>query len=471
MRRPLAAGRVTSTDPALFVSTFGSFVDLRTGTSDDHESPIRMKNAHIFIAVGATAMCLSFFSLTSCGRDTVNSIGDSHFADNGAPLDSTHYYFTPTCPSSVKLYIETSGSMNGFFRANQSTKFKSTVWSVFSGLKDLTDGNVYTLSNGGTINAPVSIMQFQSMMNGGKFVSNSSTKIPDMLESIIADIDVQAGTVAVLVSDMKYSPMGAAQAPLLDQYQADIRNIMGRSNISVSFVCAGSEYLDKKGGVAVGQSPYYFIILGNSEQVADIRNDIASWTEYDAAYIESGDMCMQYQTPPYAIHSVQNGITHYAYPNHVITNFDRNLSDTCSFILRISMNGYPWSAMNPDVLEQSLSVKAVYGASTEVQLLNTPEHIMDEHHYKSQLERQAYVDYQVKVYNLNLDDEVLAWTFSNKPFDGRYSADFATMASCANQDDLTGSYSFDRFIKGCYNGQLNRCDESPLYILISSDQN
>jgi hypothetical protein len=430
-----------------------------------------MKNTLAVLAVSSTALFLNLCSLTSCGRDAVNAIGDSHFAENGMPLDSTHRYFEPISPAAIQLYIETSGSMNGFFRANQATKFKTSVWSVFSGLKDLTDGNVYTLSNGGTIDSPVPFNQFQTMMNGGQFVSNSSTKIPDMLKSIIGALDDQKRTVAVLVSDMKYSPMGKAQAPLLDQYQADIRNILGRSDIAISFVCAGSEYLDKKGAVAADSSPYYFIILGAAEQVADIRNDIATWCEYDSAYIESGDMCMQYQTPPYAIHSVKNGIAHYAYPDHVITNFDRDLSDTCSFMLRISMNGYPWNAINPDALEQCLSVKSIYGSSVEVQLLNTPEHLVDEHHYKSRLERLAFVDYQIKVYNINLDDEVLAWNFSSQPFDGLYSADFLNKATCNDPNDLMGSFSFDRFIKGCYNGQLNRYDETPLYILISSNQN
>lgn len=407
----------------------------------------------------------------SCGRNSVNSIGDPHFAEDGAPLDSTHIYFEPTSPTSVKLYIETSGSMNGFFRANQSTKFKKTVWSVFSGLKALTDGEVYTMSNGGAIDSPVSIQQFQSLMNGGKFVSNSSTKIPDMLKNIIQNLNCDAGEVAVLVSDMKYSPMGQAAAPLLDQYQEDIRNLIGNANVSVAFVCAQSEFLDKTGKIAEPESPYYFIIIGKSEQVADVRNDIACWCEYASTYIESGSMSMNYQTPPFVIHSVQNGISHSQFPYNVITNFDRGLSDTCSFVLRISMNGYPWGAIDTTLLQPCLEVKAIYGSSTEVSLLASPEHLKDDHHYKSQFSRNAYADYLVKVYNFALDDEVIAWTFTSKPFDGVFTTQFDTIIHSADESDLSGSYSFDKFILGCYNGHLNQFDETPQYLLISSDQN
>ena len=89
-----------------------------------------MKKTIIPIISGITLLsCI--FALHSCGNSDINSIQDPHFdIETGAPLD-TFDFFVPKRPTSAKLYIETSGSMNGFFRANQSNKFKKTVWSVF----------------------------------------------------------------------------------------------------------------------------------------------------------------------------------------------------------------------------------------------------------------------------------------------------------------------------------------------------
>ena len=153
---------------------------------------------HIFVIAGITWA----IALSSCGRD-VNSIADPYFASDGAPLDTIVELFTPEHPQSAKLYVETSGSMNGFFRANQANNFKKTVWSVFSGLAPITDGNVYTMSNGGDIDTPVTLGNFRNSMNAGAFVSNSSTHVPAMLHNIIENIDTSKNEVAILVSDMK----------------------------------------------------------------------------------------------------------------------------------------------------------------------------------------------------------------------------------------------------------------------------
>ena len=269
-------------------------------------------------------------ALFSCCRN-VNSIGDPHFDESGAPLDTTIALFSPKHPKSVKLYIETSGSMNGFFRANQANNFKKTVWSVFSGLGPITGGNVYPMSNDGDIDAQVTLDNFRNKMNAGSFVSNSSTHIPTMLHNIIRNINTTKDEAAVLVSDMKYSPMGKTAAPELLQYQEQIRNIIGtHPNVSLAFVCANSEFLKPNGSVAEANSPYYFIIIGNSQNVAALRNAIARWCEATDSYVESGDMAMNYQTPSYSIESVKNGMRSAEHPQNLITTFDTEVSDTCS---------------------------------------------------------------------------------------------------------------------------------------------
>lgn len=421
---------------------------------------------HIFVITGITWA----IALSSCGRD-VNSIADPHFDTDGAPLDTIIELFTPELPESAKLYVETSGSMNGFFRANQANNFKKTVWSVFSGLAPISRGSVYTMSNGGDIDTPVTLGEFRNKMNAGTFVSNTSTHVPAMLHNIIENLDTVKNEVAVLVSDMKYSPVTATKAPELLQYQEQIRNIMGlHPDVSVSFVCAKSEFVSPNGSIAEENSPYYFIIIGNSKNVAAIRNDISRWCEATNTYVESGDMAMNYYTPSFSIQEVKNGVLSAEYPKNLITTFDPEVSDTCSFILRVDMNGYPWNAVDADVLKDCLTAKAVYGSSVDVELLTGDDHLVDDHAYKGEFKRNSFADYLIKLYNVALDDEVIEWTFTNKPFDGRYLIDFNTIINAENENDLSGSFSFNKFIEGCFNARLNSYDETPVHILISSYQ-
>lgn len=409
-------------------------------------------------------------ALSSCGRD-INSIADPNFDADGAQLDTTISLFTPKLPESAKLYIETSGSMNGFFRANKANNFKKTVWSVFSGLAPISGGFVYTMSNRGYIDTPVTLGEFRNKMNAGSFVSNTSTHVPAMLQNIIENIDTAKNEVAVLVSDMKYSPVTVTKEPELIQYQEQIRNVIGYDpNVSISFVCAKSEFLGSDGSVAEANSPYYFIIIGSSENVAAVRNDIARWCEATNSYVESGDMAMKYHTPTYTIEEVKNGVLSTEYPKNLITTFDPAVSDTCSFIVRVDMTGYPWSAVNEEVLKDCLKAKAVYGSSVDVQLLCGEDHLVDDHAYKGDFKRKSYADYLIKLYNVALDDEVIEWTFTNKPFDGRYLIDFNTIINAENENDLSGSFSFNKFIEGCFNARLNSFDETPVRILISSYQ-
>lgn len=406
--------------------------------------------------------------INSCGSKPISSVGDTYFAEDGTPKD-TNAFFSPISPESVRLYIESSGSMNGFFRANKGNKFKKTVWSVFSGLSEISDNNVYTLSNGGAINSPILLSDFRNKMNAGAFVSNSETHVPDMLANIILELKNKDSEIAVLVSDMKYSPMGQQAVPLISQYKDEIRNLIDRNpEISVSFVCAESEFISKNGKVAEGSSPYFFIIIGNSENVAAVRNDIAYWCECTSSYIESGDLAMYYQSPNYEVLNIENGYPHSKYPNNVITAFDDEVSDTCAFILRVHMEGYPWGAVDSNLLVSSLEAKTMYGSSINVQLLTSDNHLVDVHNYKGTSTRKSYADYYIKVYNITLDNEVVEWTFSNKPFDGCYVKRFNDIISATTEQDLTGSFSFRDFIDGCFNARLNEYEELPKRILISN---
>ncbi|EJX10188.1 hypothetical protein EVA_01699 [gut metagenome] len=224
------------------------------------------------------------------------------------------------------------------------------------------------------------------------------------------------------------------------------------------------------GSIAENNSPYYFIIIGNSENVAAIRNDISRWCEATNSYVESGDMAMNYHTPDYTIKEVKNGVLSLDYSKNLITVFDREVSDTCSFIFRVNMTGYPWSAVNAKLLKDCLKARTVYGSSVDVELLTDEGHLVDNHAYKGEFKRVSYADYLVKLYNVVLDDEVIECTFTNKPFDGHYSMNFYTIINAEHENNLSGSFSFNKFIEGCFNARLNTFEENPVRILVSSYQ-
>ena len=395
---------------------------------------------------------ITFFSLlvmNGCGNSQINSIGDTHFDDDGTPLDTLDY-FVPRIPTSAKLYIETSGSMSGFFRANQTNKFKKTVWSVFSGLQHFADNKIHTMSNAGDIDSPLDFPTFRNKMNRGEFVSQTDTHIPMMLANIISNIDSNKEEVAILVSDMKYSPMGKDAAPNIAQYQEQIRNLTARHNFAVSFVCADSEYLSSTNSVIEEHSPYYYIIIGKPENVAAIRNDIMIWCEATGSYVESADMGMNYKNPPYSIHSIKNGQAHSDYPNNVITTFSRDVSDTCSFVVRIDITGYP-AGFGSEQLDSCFNAVSTYGASITHNIID----LKDDHHVKGQFERKAYADYLIKVFDLPLEDEVVEITFNNRPLDGCYNARFNEILSGNDETELDKSFSFNKFIEGHYNARHN----------------
>ena len=89
-------------------------------------------------------------SLSSCWSD-INTVGDSHFDENGVLIDSTQVSrFKLAAPSKIRFFVEVSGSMNGFFRPNIPTHFKEDVWQILSYYSGLAS-HVTILTNSGNM--------------------------------------------------------------------------------------------------------------------------------------------------------------------------------------------------------------------------------------------------------------------------------------------------------------------------------
>ena len=125
---------------------------------------------HHFIALLVGFSSIISFPFTSCGP--INAVHDEHFTDDGVLVQDSGVSLPlqSEIPANVKFYVEVSGSMNGFFRANQPTEFKRDVWEILSYYNPK---SVSILTNAGNTGANVPLQTFRTDMNTGAFVSNN----------------------------------------------------------------------------------------------------------------------------------------------------------------------------------------------------------------------------------------------------------------------------------------------------------
>lgn len=417
-----------------------------------------MKKTGIAIAMIAI-IGIVVISLYACGGE-VNTVADPHFDNDGYLIKDTTdtVSFMPARPEKIKFFVEVSGSMNGFFRANAPTKFKEDVWRVLSYYSKIAP-DVTILTNDGSQGESVPISSFQTQMNTGAFVSSASTKVPLMLQSIISSIDADAGEVAVLISDMKYSPVGAA-APevLLTQYSTDLSRIFGEYGKAISLVGATSQFLDKRGNSLCDESPYYFLIIGSQEYVADMRNGISTLLDNNGSLIGNIESGFNYGAPAYAFGIPDNCFQLDEEPTFL--GYDPSYSDTCTVKLKVNLANYRWATAREDIFPQAFQCKALYGSEVKVGKIE----YQIQNITNKELVRTAYAIVDLKVCNMAMDSEVIEWTLQLPDID---ITEFAPYLDGTDENDVTKSYSLENFIKGMFYGGVVNKSLKPNYILIS----
>lgn len=411
----------------------------------------------LLFSVASAAAIIASLCFISCSP--INSINDPHFDENGVYLDSLGTTFQAVMPTSLDFYVEVSGSMNGFFRANKATAFKTDVWSIVS---NFGSPGVSVLSNTGTQATRYTGDQFRSRMNSGSFVSTAETQVPAMLESILSKLDYENGAVAVLISDMKYSPVGNRALPvLLQQYATDIRNIVGKyPGSAYSLVGAYSEFIDARGNVACEKSPYYYLIVGKDVCVAEVRNCITTILSDRDNYLDNIETGFDYKRPAYGFGVPDNVIQLEEEPTFY--NYDVSYSDTCKVVLNLDLSDYRWLiASDEDVLRECLKVKAAYGSEIEVGKIV----ININNHNQKKLERLAVASVELKLYSMPMDADVIEWTLDHP--ECSVTDTFMQIQNAAAEADLAGSFSLANFIQGVFQAVQNHWNQEPNRILIS----
>lgn len=406
-----------------------------------------------FLAAFITSLCF-----VTCSSP-INTINDSHFDENGIYLDSLGATFQAIMPTSLDFYVEVSGSMNGFFRANKATAFKTDVWAIVS---NFGSPGVSVLSNTGTQATKYTGDQFRSRMNSGGFVSTAETQVPIMLESILSKLDYENGAVAVLISDMKYSPVGNKALPvLLQQYATDIRNIVGKyPGNAYSLIGAYSESLDAKGNIACEKSPYYYLVVGKDVCVAEVRNCITTILSDRENYLDNIETGFDYKRPAYGFGVPDNVIQLDNEPTFY--NYDVSYSDTCKVVLNLDLSDFRWLvASDENVLRECLKVKAAYGSEMEIGKIN----ISTNNHNQKKLERLAIASVELKLWNMPMESDVIEWSLEHPEYS--VTDTFMQIQNAGTEADLTGSFSLANFIQGVFQAVQNHWDQEPNRILIS----
>lgn len=315
------------------------------------------------------------------------------------------------------------------------------------------------MTNSGGVAGQLSLAQFQTAMNTGALECNASTQVPVMLRNIVSRL--KKNDVAVLISDMKYSPVGsAAPEVLLTQYAAEVALIAGKSQKAYSLVCATSNYINKEGSVVTNESPYYYLIVGEQDKVSAVRNGIAIMLQRQKRFVDNLEIGYKYASCPYDFGVPKNVVrlekqpTFYGYGEAV---------DECVIPLKLKLESYRWLMSNKDVLKQCFTCKPKYGSTVSVESLEVEEC----NNVNLELKRSVVATIKIKVSNMPSDMEVLEWNvdipYANPTTMEKFLDD------SKGENDVTTSYSLTSFIRGIGQGGVVNYQPKPNYILISKN--
>ena len=399
---------------------------------------------------------LALMTMSACCGG-LNTLNDPHFTEEGTLIKKPSFAKLDY-NSDIHFYIESSGSMNGFFRAGQPTSFKQDVYEIMSYYSPVTK-DVNIMTNSGGVAGQLSLGQFQTAMNTGALECNASTQVPVMLRNIVSRL--KKNDVAVLISDMKYSPVGsAAPAVLLTQYAAEVARIAGNSKKAYSLICAISDYINKEGRVVTNESPYYYLVIGEQDKVSAVRDGIAIMLQRQKRFVDNLETGYKYASCPYDFGVPKNVVrlekqpTFYGYGEAV---------DECVIPLKLKLESYRWLMSNKDTLKQCFTCKTKYGSTVSIESFDVEEC----NNVNLELKRSAVATIKIKVSNMPSDMEVLEWNI-NIPY-----AKSTTMGKFLDdskgENDVTTSYSLTSFIRGIGQGEVVNYQPKPNYILISKN--
>jgi hypothetical protein len=302
--------------------------------------------------------CLVIILLLSCGYNkNINPDNYGLFDDKGAlkecPVPDPVYKI-----NKIKCFIESSGSMSGFFQANKSTGFKMDVWAVLNEFSDKID-SVNLFRDATEPVEKMALNDFRRDMNAGNFRFAGSTHIPQMLKEVIQSLG--KNDVGIFISDMKYSPTGNQADVLLTQYGTDVKKVIQHTPYAFSIIGVTSSYITGK-SKTVEKSPYYIILIGNDLPVNKMKQKIVQNIPKDNLLGELSFYRKVFSAPMYTLlanKGIVNGITYESKNNLYYTIGDINKESPVTFYLAADLSKLPQYLLSDGkLLMQQLEVKA-----------------------------------------------------------------------------------------------------------------
>lgn len=411
---------------------------------------------------GFTVIVSIIMGISSCGGD-LNTVADPHFTADGEFIDTTAIdtaSFRTTQPTKLTFYVEVSGSMNGFFRANLATNFKTDLYAILTYYKPIVS-DVVILTNDGTQGARFTIEDFQRRMNAGAFVSSAETMVPKMLGTILSNLKPKEGEVAILVSDMKYSPeRDPTKEALMSEYPSDISKIVAPSGVAVSLLAATSNYLDKTGQTLKPESPYYYFVMGAPETTGYMRTGISTLLSDAGHFVDGFETGYNYKAVRYSFGSCKEALQLNDEPTFY--GWDPSYDDTCKINLKLDLSDFRWLTADTAAVREAIRAKALYGSTVEIGKIT----VESQNVLERQINRKAEATVELKITDLPTESDVIEWNF-NHP-DGLIGG-ITRFFGANSEQEYDKSYSIEGLIQGLtYGGHLNTWSKTPHYILVST---
>ena len=415
-----------------------------------------------FLSFGMiSGVIILFLALLTSSCHDVNCLPDSHFDEEGNLIEVPDSPMVMQQASKVKFFMEASGSMNGLYRPGCRTEFRDDVYQIISYFLSDND-NVFTLClNNGTDGYAMPLNTFGNAIKKQGFQSMGTTSITDMIETVIKNIDTENQEVGVLISDMKFDPDGSNNINYqLGMYTTKVSHITSETNLALSLVAATSKYYDNKNNVVADKSPYYFVILGNSENVAKVRDDISTMLYYNNNFVDNIETGMKYDGIGYTIEKKRNCI----HKRKSSTLTDVNLKEPCKFVLNLDLENYRWAIANEEVIKSLFSCRMLHGGKVEVDSVSIDSVYKDSNH---RLNRKITASIYLTVSNLLVHCDVMEWSFDPCKFD-TYREGFTQFFGAETWTDFSRTYSIEYFLDGMFRAaNLSTCSKKPNYVLIS----
>ena len=325
--------------------------------------------------------------------------------------------------------MDVSKGMCGYYAGKSATRFKTDVWSVLSSLNgELGTDSVVLLSEKKPKH--ISLTDFRDKMNAGKLLYDNNTSIPQMIENIVTGIDTIEGMVAVLISDMKYSPTGnSSPQALMAQYATDISNILARKEIATSLICAVSDY--RTASQTCDESPYYYLVVGNPKSLSNVRNEIVLKLKSSGSFVEVVESGVEYDRKLVASHVKAKGIMPLDKDKLVYGGYNSKVTDTIAITIGLNLSPFPHFLWNSDSLMRYIIVDASGLARCDVSDIEVSEKM---------------AEVTLKIYNFKEKDQKFAITLGGyNPSLPRKTNQFY---GAIKENDCDKTISIDQFIWG-----------------------